>query len=182
MGLLENATPDLYISCPECGDGEIKEETGKYNLTLDYLYCDNCGYEPEREDVLKHMNENADEDNSVYVCRECHEEISPDVQRCPNCGWKPEKKGGLWWGTTALMSFNPIGWAMGAKGVSDSAKASKGVAKKVNKTEEATDDETTEGNAKTPTEKLDELGSLREKGIITEEEFEKKKKEILKQF
>lgn len=190
MGLLETIKPNIYNHCPECKKGEIREETSNYGFSLEGLYCANCGYEPEQSEVLDDIEgmplvgdgENATDNKSVYVCRECHEEVSPDIKRCPNCGWKPKKKGGLWWGATALMSLNPIGWAMGAKGASDGIKAGKGVAKKVNKTEKTPDSETREDNSKPPTEKLDELGELREKDVITEEEFEEKKKELLNQI
>lgn len=122
-----------------------------------------------------------DSDNSTKsVCRECHEEISPGVKRCPNCGWKPKKRGGLWWGTTAVMSLNPIGWALGAKGASDNLKASKGVSKEVPKTETDDTEEEVELSSETdPTDTLERLNELRNQGAITESEFEAKKEELL---
>jgi hypothetical protein len=115
------------------------------------------------------------------ICRECREEISPDVKRCPHCGWKPKKRGGLWWGTTALMSFNPIGWALGAKGASDNWKASKGVAEETTVSSGESRSEDPQG-AETPTEKLERMNKLRKEGAISEEEFEAKKEELLKQI
>ena len=114
------------------------------------------------------------------ICRECHEEISSSVNRCPNCGWKPKKRGGLWWGTTAVMSLNPIGWVMGAKGASDNLKASKGVSKEVsaNETREAQEEiEIPPESDRTDT--LERLNELRNQGAITEAEFEAKKEELL---
>jgi|GEM_PF-3133765 len=116
------------------------------------------------------------------ICRECREEISPDVKRCPHCGWKPKKRGGLWWGATALMSFNPIGWALGAKGASDNWKASKGVAEETADSPDKIPSEKTEGTENTPTEKLERINKLRQEGVISEEEFEAKKKELLEQI
>jgi len=117
------------------------------------------------------------------ICRECHEEISPHVERCPNCGWKPKKRGGLWWGTTAAMSLNPIGWVMGAKGASDNYKASKGVSKEV-PAGETNDRGESEENVEVsseadPTDTIERLNKLRKQGAITEAEFEEKKTELL---
>lgn len=189
MGLSEKLKPNMYTSCPECGDGRIREETSGLFSSLEGLYCEECGHEPEQSEVLKFGNSSSTgtgqkttTDDSVHICRECHEEVNPEVQRCPECGWKPEKKGVFWKLVTALTIFTPIGWAMGAQSASDGIKSARGVTKAVNKTEEAPDNETGEDNSKSPTEKLDELGELREKGVITEAEFEKKKKELLEQL
>jgi hypothetical protein len=116
------------------------------------------------------------------VCRECREKISPEVKRCPHCGWKPKKRGGLWWGTTAVMAFNPIGWALGAKGASDNLKAKKGVSEDVAISPEAESSTTAEEMEMTPTERLERINELKEDGIITEEEFEAKKEELLGQI
>lgn len=187
MGLSEKLKPNMYTLCPECGDGKIKEETSGFSL--ERLYCEECGYEPEQSEVLKHGNSSSigigqktPNEDSIHICRECREEVSPDVQRCPECGWKPEKKGILWKLVTGVTIFTPIGWAMGAQSASDEIKSARGVTKEVDKTEEAPDSETREENSKSPTKKLDELGELREKDVITEEEFEKKKKELLEQL
>jgi len=117
------------------------------------------------------------------ICRECHAEISPGVKRCPNCGWKPTKRGGLWWGATAVTSLTPIGWALGAKGASDNYKASKGVSKEV-RAEETDDSAESEVDVEVsseanPTDTLERLSELQEQGAITEAEFEEKKKELL---
>lgn len=187
MGLFE--APDMYEPCPECGADAIEEE-GK--VFVKRVFCDECGYEPERSDVLKSAGqimedsknqESGSTDQTAHICRECHEEISPDVERCPHCGWKPKKRGGLWWGTTALMSFNPIGWVMGAKGASDSYKASKGVAKEAAVTPDESPGKTEEQTAKRdPAERLERLSKLKEDGIITEDDFEEKKEELLEEM
>ncbi|WP_396612484.1 SHOCT domain-containing protein [Haloferax sp. S1W] len=136
----------------------------------------------------KRLQESAQEQNTPKssmksVCRECHEEVSPDVKRCPNCGWKPKKRGGLWWGTTAVTSLSPIGWVLGAKGVSDNYKAAKGVAKEVPAEEQKSSEETEDQPSKEhPTETLERLNDLKIKGVITEEDFEEKKKELLEKI
>jgi uncharacterized membrane protein/ribosomal protein L40E len=130
---------------------------------------------------------NKNKASTKAVCRECHVEIPKGAKRCPNCGWKPKERGGLWWGTTALMSLNPIGWAMGAKGASDKVKASKGVSKEVpdpkpndSRDEEETNSESdVEISTRDPTETLKRLNELKEEGVITESEFEEKKDELL---
>jgi hypothetical protein len=120
------------------------------------------------------------EKDTKSVCRECHTEISSGAKRCPSCGWKPKKRGGLWWGTTALMSFNPIGWVMGAKGASDNIKATRGVSKEVSSrgpdSKEEESDVPTESD---PTEKLERLNELQNQGAITEAEYEEKKEDLL---
>lgn len=114
------------------------------------------------------------------ICRECHSEISPDVKRCPECGWKPKKRGGLWWGTTAVLGLSPIGWALGAKGASDHYKASKGVSKEVSRDEADDEEEVVEVPSESdPTDTLERLNELRNQGAITEAEYEAKKKELL---
>jgi hypothetical protein len=119
-------------------------------------------------------------DETKSVCRECHEPISPDVKRCPNCGWKPKKRGGLWWGTTAVMSLNPIGWVMGAKGASDNLKASKGVSKEISANETGdTEEEIEVPSESDPTDTLERLNELRNQDAITEAEYESKKEELL---
>lgn len=125
-----------------------------------------------------HQQSNSSE-HTESVCRECREKISSDVNRCPHCGWKPKKRGGLWWGATAVMSFNPIGWALGAKGASDNIKARKGVSEEVPASSKDADSDESEEKDISPTEKLERINELKEQGAITEEEFEEKKKQLL---
>lgn len=127
-------------------------------------------------------HQDSDAGPTKSVCRECKEEISPEVKRCPHCGWKPKKRGGLWWGTTAVMAFNPIGWALGAKGASDNLKASKGVSEETSISSETASTNTREETETAPTEKLERIDELKEEGVISEEEFEAKKEELLKQI
>lgn len=135
------------------------------------------------QEMADESNQNQSNSPTKSICRECHAEISSEVKRCPNCGWKPKKRGGLWWGTTAVMSLNPIGWALGAKGASDNYKASKGVAKEVQATDqkETEENEVTQSEVK-PADALERINELKEQGVITEEEFEEKKKELLEQI
>lgn len=118
------------------------------------------------------------------ICRECHEEVSPGVNRCPNCGWKPNERGWVWGLATGAMILNPIGWVMGAKGAQDNHKAKKGVTKEVH------EDQVPQGGGSqqeptqevNPTDSLKRLHDLKEQGVITEREFEEKKGELLEQI
>ena len=148
-----------------------EKESGKFKIWVQQLGGGLDSYQPDHS-----MGP------TKSVCRECREEISPDVKRCPHCGWKPKKRGGLWWGATALMSFNPIGWAMGAKGASDNIKASKGVTEETTVSSDEAPTEDTARVEETPTEKLERLNELRKEDVISEEEFEAKKKELLEQI
>lgn len=123
------------------------------------------------------------------ICRECHEPISPGAKRCSSCGWKPKKRGGLWWGATAVMSLNPIGWAMGAKGASDKYKSVKGVSKKVPREEtdepreQSEEQEHVDASPESdPLDTLERLKELKDQGVLTEEEFAEKKEELLSQI
>jgi RNA polymerase subunit RPABC4/transcription elongation factor Spt4 len=116
------------------------------------------------------------------VCRECREKISADVKRCPHCGWKPQKRGWLWWGITGLMILNPIGLIMGAKGASDKVNANKGVAEEVSISSNESTSESTGEAQKTPSEKLKRINELRNEEVITEEEFQAKKEELLEEI
>jgi Flp pilus assembly protein TadB len=137
------------------------------------------GFNQKMEDLAESETQKSD-DSTKSVCRECHSEISSDVKRCPNCGWKPKKRGGLWWGTTALMSLNPIGLVMGAKGASDNYKASKGVSKEVQSADtDDTEEEIELPSESDPTDTLERLNELRNQGAITEAEYEAKKQELL---
>jgi len=183
MGLADAITKKILPSCLECGHNQILKESSSFN-TADRYYCDECGHEPEREVLVNALNGSASNGdttggNHVYVCRECHEGVSPDVQRCPHCGWKPEKSGLLWWVITVILGLTPIGWAMGAKGVSNDFKSMRGVAKKLNKKKKATENKPREDNSKSPTDLLHELEELKEEGAISKEEYRKKKIELL---
>lgn len=115
------------------------------------------------------------------VCKECRKKVSPDARKCPHCGYYPGKggKGSLWHGTALATSFSPVGWAMMAKGAADEARTRRGIAEEV----EATD---TNDNAQTESEdsfeKLERLNELKEQGVLSDEEFQKKKEEILDQI
>lgn len=117
------------------------------------------------------------DDELQKVCRECKSKVTKDVQKCPHCGWKPKKRGGLWWGTTAVMSLNPIGWAMGAKGASDAHKASKGVWE-----ETEIHDKEQDSRLEDPIVALERLKELLDREVITKDEFEAKKSELLDEF
>lgn len=136
------------------------------------------GYQQSLEE-LEESKKN--KENMTKVCRECRQEVSRNVKRCPHCGWKPKKRGGLWWGTTAVMSLNPIGWAMAAKGAKDNHKASKGVWEETAAPEKSDSPKEETSSETDPIDKLERLSKLKESGAINEGEFEKKKEELLKQ-
>lgn len=140
-------------------------------------------FHKQLQKMADESQQNSSDSSVKSVCRECHEEVSPDVKRCPNCGWKPKKRGGLWWGTTAVTSLTPIGWALGAKGASDNYKAAKGVSKEVQaKNEKPSEEAEIQSSKRDLTETLERLNELKERGVITEDEFEEKKKEILEEI
>lgn len=120
--------------------------------------------------------------DTTAVCRECRQEVSRDVNRCPHCGWKPKKRGGLWWGTTAVMSLNPIGWAMAAKGAKDNHEAKKGVWEETAAPPESDSPPDHQPEATDPLTKLERLNELKEAGAIEEAEFEEKKQELLEEL
>lgn len=194
MGIFdEPASP--YKPCPECGSDAISNEGG---IISKQVVCRNCGNEPELQEVQRSFQERvgkgsegkveksetspdnlAGDEESRYICRECKEEVAPDVERCPNCGWKPKKRGGIWWGTTALTSLSPIGWIMGAKGAKDNLKASKGVAKRL-EGDRLDSAPQIEGNPDEDiTRRLKRIEELHEEGLITDSEYEEKRSEIL---
>lgn len=140
-------------------------------------------FEEGKQEVQSVEENSTQRKPTKLVCRECNQEIPTEAKRCPHCGWKPKKRGGLWWATTAAMSLNPIGWAMGAKGASDKYKASKGVSKEVPAPGHDKADETPSNSTENdPTDTLERLNELKEQGVITESEFEEKKTELLDQI
>ena len=147
----------------------------KFNQDIKDVYNDAVGN-------TNYNSENYSSPRKTSICRECRSNVSPDVDRCPECGWKPKKRGGLWWGATAVMFFNPIGWALAAKGASDNRKASKGVTKEIETehTEQPQNEEklSSDANDNLP-DTLERLNELKTQGAITEAEFEEKKKELL---
>ncbi|MFC7203419.1 SHOCT domain-containing protein [Haloferax namakaokahaiae] len=151
-----------------------------FSILFRYTERDMMEYNKNSQEMADEDQQNTSRGSMVSVCRECHEEVSPNVKRCPNCGWKPKKRGGLWWGATAVTILSPIGWALGAKGASDNYKASKGVAKKVQVENEDQQMETDQQYPKgDPTETLIRLNELKNEGVITQDEFEEKKIELL---
>lgn len=133
----------------------------------------------------RHKNSSTSSETEA-ICRECQSKIPKGAVRCPNCGWKPEKKSKLWWGASAWLSLTPlfpVGWAMGAKGASDKHKASKGVSKEVpsggTEEKENSKEDAPESSEVEPTDALEKLNELKNQGVITETEFEEKKKELL---
>lgn len=62
----------MYI-CPECGKADINENM---------LYCPECGCPIE---YIKN-NQPAAESNTMYLCPECFEQVSAELEYCQNCG------------------------------------------------------------------------------------------------
>lgn len=150
------------------------------------------------------VEEHSEKAYRSVVCRECNNEVPTQATTCPHCGYraKDEKKGALWWGTAGVASMGvlaPVGAAMGAKGAKGHATAAKGVQKSEVKTEKNVgDDNSVLGIASEDTEdenevpekssaeidpldKIEKLSKLHEQEILSTEEFEKKKQELLEQ-
>ena len=62
----------MYI-CPECCKADINENM---------LYCPECGCPIE---YIKN-NQPAAESNTMYLCPECFEQVSAELEYCQNCG------------------------------------------------------------------------------------------------
>lgn len=172
-----------YRECLVCDkDALYLVSTG---LLSSKFICDNCGNEPPKSDVVKSFREMLGEEKEtqpdnkaslMVVCRECREEVSKSVKRCPHCGWKPKKRSGTWFGGSILLGLSPIGWLMGADALSKEVNAANGVWEEVERGEEDEVEQTTEEDY---IETLEQLKELADEGVITEEEFEAKKSEML---
>ncbi|PSP76931.1 hypothetical protein BRC81_11335 [Halobacteriales archaeon QS_1_68_20] len=122
-----------------------------------------------------------------YVCRECNGRIDEDATRCPHCGFAPEmkKKGAPWHGTALATSFSPLGWAMMAKGAADELAARGGVGEEVLVDGSETDGDVAETDEDTEVDaldKLERLAELNDDGVISDEEFEQQKRELLEEI
>ena len=62
----------MYI-CPECGKADINENM---------LYCPECGCPIE---YIKN-NQSTVESGTTYLCPECFEQVSAELEYCQNCG------------------------------------------------------------------------------------------------
>lgn len=123
--------------------------------------------------------------NEKSVCRKCFEQVNTNVKRCPHCGYGPKKRGVLYWSATGLLSLSPAGPILTAKGLNDNRKAGKGVSKTVENNDSDNSELTSQDEHKVsadPTELLESLHELREKDIISEDEFEAKKEDLLNQI
>lgn len=187
--IVNEAGSVIFENCPECDENAI------YQLSTGWLsqkfLCDNCGYEAEREEVAKSLRrvlkdihqESKDkkkerEEKLETVCRECREIVSKDAKRCSHCGFKPKKRGGLWYTSSILLGWTPIGAIMGYDALTREATAGR-VWEQVERDEDGESGELSENDH---TETLEQLKHLCEKGVITEQEFEEKKREILERL
>ena len=128
---------------------------------------------------------------SRFICTKCKEDIDRDATRCPHCGFAPKEKekGALWDTTGGLLGWTPIGMAMLAKSASDKSKAMEPVTESV---EERNPRQFNDGGESSEEEhtpdkndalhKIEKLNELREKGAITEEEYEDKKSSLLEEI
>lgn len=122
---------------------------------------------------------------TILACRECHEEVSRGVQRCPHCGFDPEADTrGAAWKVSALgistTILAPLGIAMGYDSAKKSRDASKGVW--IEKTVEITSDDEDESTSSSNAQKLRELDTLHSEGVLSDEEYQKKKEQILSNY
>jgi hypothetical protein len=134
------------------------------------------------EEVVEEVE--IEEEERTAICRECKQEVSSKASRCPHCGWKPKKRGMLYWTGTTFLSFTPVGWIFAAKGAKDEIEGERGMSKKVGELSEGSDPtpvdkEKNPEESSTQVEKIQELNELKQQGIISEDEFEAKKNELL---
>lgn len=134
---------------------------------VDYIEQEDGGNQSELEEV-HYLSDK----ESVFMCKECKQEVSPDAKKCPHCGYYPGKggKGALWHLSSVFV------WPMAVKGTVDEIRSRRGVAEESTKTQEPEDADPSDDE---PLDKIERLSELNEKGVISDEEFETKKAELL---
>jgi hypothetical protein len=201
MGIFDNEISpghESLRSCPYCDENAVGRRTisgGLWNPELEY-YCDGCGAICEETDVKKSFNEIVEtakgqiKENAVDS-RITDSELQKQVQDRQDEGWKVEEvtnggnrvvmsstRGGNFAGH-AVTGFLTGFWTLGAGNVAYNELSKKRNRQRIvlRKEDTPVDGETTV----TPDgiELLRELQQLHEDGVLTEEEFTSKKKELL---
>lgn len=177
--------------CPNCGEDKVGRRSGGSIFKIEY-YCDQCGYEPKKAEVHKSFREmlgSAMENKEKEIT---DSELRKQVEDRKSEGWEIEEishsgnrvvmsatKGGTI-GGHALTGFLTGFWTLGAGNVVYNK-----LSKKRNKERIALRaDEKTEASVQSredidPIEQIRDLEQLYEDGLITEEQFEEKKTELL---
>jgi len=201
--IVNGETEDDVISIPLNKINKTKYDNKRFRGTTIWIDTDNYKYKinypksaPEQAiTYIRNYNKTPEKDleeqhyitnkQTVIVCKKCREEVPDDAKKCPHCGYYPGSggKGSLWHGTALATSWTPIGMAMLAKGAADEARTRRGVAEEIGVTDANANDDDNDDDAQTGSEdsfeKLERLNELKEQGILSEEEFQKKKEEIL---
>lgn len=113
------------------------------------------------------------ETESVLVCKKCGEEVSKNAKKCPHCDYYPGGggKGALWHATSLFV------WPMAVKGAADEVRSRRGIAEE--KRVQAKETSGEDAASHDPLDTLERLGELRDQGVVTQEEFARKKEELL---
>jgi predicted RNA-binding Zn-ribbon protein involved in translation (DUF1610 family) len=200
MGLLDGEIEpghEALKCCPSCGEDEIGRRGTMFDSETEY-YCDYCGYKPNRSEAHKSFVETFKSSLESIESEKSDEpeiadpQLRQQVEDKKTEGWEIEEitdsgnqvvmsttEGGSIGGHALTGALTGL-WTFGLGNV-----AYKGLSEKKNKERIVlrAGDETdgpTEGDEDTdPIVRIRELKQLNEDGLITDDQFEEKKEEIL---
>lgn len=113
----------------------------------------------------------------AIVCTKCHEQVGEDAERCPHCGYTPDGRT-----TIAAVRNHPVGVCAGYEYVELENVPSKleWFETENSPPQEESDKSSSQNDAgDDPYDKLRKLEELHDDGVLSKEEFENKKQEIL---
>ncbi|MFP9193182.1 SHOCT domain-containing protein [Natrialbaceae archaeon A-CW1-1] len=197
---------DQFKPCPKCEEDKIYRtrdrlfnfSNGRLFTPFDY-YCDNCGYEASKDEITKSFSqlvEEANSSNEINLDMINDAELRQEVEDRQAEGWEIKEidqenhrvvmensKGGTI-GGHALTGLVTGFWTFGAGNV-----AYEKLSKKKNKERIAlssnvalVEDDGELEQLVDISEKLRNLKSLNEEGVITDDEFKNKKEELLEKI
>lgn len=117
-----------------------------------------------------------EEDQSQIVCTKCHENISIDAERCPQCGFASDDRT-----TVAAIHNHPIGLCAGYEYIETEKIPTKLQWEDLTRMSESSQ-EAEQCDEEDTYDKLRKVKKLREDGILSESEFQRKKQELLDQL
>lgn len=116
----------------------------------------------------------------TIVCTKCHEQVGEDAERCPHCGYSPDDRN-----TIVAVHNHPVGVCAGYEYVELENAPSKlewfeieNAAQQTGSNQSSSRNETQDD----PYEKLRKLEALYDDGVLSEQEFESKKQDILNEL
>ncbi|MFC4359298.1 SHOCT domain-containing protein [Halobium salinum] len=126
---------------------------------------------------------------TIFVCRKCMEQVDRNIERCPHCNFHPQSDTrGFVWQTVSiglLMTLlAPFGVAMEHDTFKKRRQAKRGVVirKTAGVMESDHEDDEPDSLNQSSADKLRELSELQSDGVISSDEFENKKSEILSEY